>query len=68
MPVICNNLFILTIRWFSSYTVPGWSRVEEYARDKWGAGDWDIIINPPGVSKLDLMSKGSLFTLIIVQG
>jgi len=28
--------------------LPGWSRVEEYARDKWGAGDWDIIINPHG--------------------
>ena len=31
--------------------VPGWSRVEQYARDTWGTGDWDIIINPPGVSR-----------------
>jgi len=28
--------------------LPGWSRVEQYARDTWGTGDWDIIINPPG--------------------
>jgi len=28
--------------------LPGWSRVEEYARKTWGTGDWDIIINPPG--------------------
>jgi uncharacterized protein YjhX (UPF0386 family) len=28
--------------------LPGWSRVEQYARDTWGTGDWDIIINPHG--------------------
>jgi len=28
--------------------LPGWSRVEEYARKTWGTGDWDILINPPG--------------------
>jgi len=28
--------------------LPGWSRVEQYAKDTWGTGDWDIIINPPG--------------------
>ncbi|KAF8817120.1 hypothetical protein BYT27DRAFT_7229078 [Phlegmacium glaucopus] len=28
--------------------LPGWSRVEQYAKDTWGGGDYDIIINPPG--------------------
>jgi len=28
--------------------LPGWSQVEQYARDTWGTGDWTIIINPPG--------------------
>jgi len=28
--------------------LPGWSRVEEYARKTWGTGDWEITINPPG--------------------
>jgi len=28
--------------------LPGWSRVEQYARDTWGTGDWDIFINPHG--------------------
>jgi len=28
--------------------LPGWSRVEEYARKTWGTGDWEIVINPPG--------------------
>jgi len=28
--------------------LPGWSRVEEYARKTWGTGNWEIDINPPG--------------------
>jgi len=28
--------------------LPGWSRVEEYAKKTWGTGDWEIDINPPG--------------------
>jgi len=28
--------------------LPGWSRVEEYARKTWGTGNWEITINPPG--------------------
>ena len=39
-------------------TVPGWSRVEQYAKDTWGTGDWDIIINPPGVSELYVLTNG----------
>jgi hypothetical protein len=28
--------------------LPGWSQVEQYAKDTWGTGDWTVIINPPG--------------------
>ena len=30
--------------------VPGWPKLEQYARKMWGDGDWTITINPPGVS------------------
>ena len=52
---------------FFSHIVPGWSRVEEYARKTWGTGDWEITINPPGVSELYLMTKGSLLIINSVQ-
>jgi len=28
--------------------LPGWQRLEQYARTTWGDGDWTITINPPG--------------------
>jgi len=53
------------VDFFLSYTVPGWSRVEQYARDTWGTGDLDIIINPPGVSDPYLLTKVSMLKLQI---
>jgi len=29
-------------------SLPGWGRLEQYARTTWGDGDWTITINPPG--------------------
>jgi len=29
-------------------SLPGWSKLEQYARTTWGDGDWTITINPPG--------------------
>ncbi|KIM36766.1 hypothetical protein M413DRAFT_31395 [Hebeloma cylindrosporum] len=29
-------------------SLPGWGQFEQYARTKWGDGDWTITINPPG--------------------
>ncbi|KAF9485815.1 hypothetical protein BDN70DRAFT_916652 [Pholiota conissans] len=29
-------------------SLPGWSKLEQYARSTWGAGEWEITINPPG--------------------
>lgn len=29
-------------------SLPGWSKLEKYARSMWGDGDWDIVINPGG--------------------
>jgi len=29
-------------------SLPGWSKLEQYARTTWGEGDWTITINPPG--------------------
>ncbi|KAF5315262.1 hypothetical protein D9619_006953 [Psilocybe cf. subviscida] len=29
-------------------SLPGWDKLEKYARDTWGGGDWTITINPPG--------------------
>jgi hypothetical protein len=31
-----------------SFIVPGWPKLEQYARTTWGEGDWTIAINPPG--------------------
>lgn len=31
------------------FTVPGWEKLEKYARATWGDGDWTVTINPPGV-------------------
>ncbi|KAH9480665.1 hypothetical protein JR316_0007265 [Psilocybe cubensis] len=32
-------------------SLPGWPKLEQYARSKWGEGEWTIIINPPGYRK-----------------
>ena len=32
-----------------SSLVPGWSKIERYAKDHFGTGDWDIVVNPPDV-------------------
>lgn len=29
-------------------SLPGWPKLEQYARTTWGEGDWTIAINPPG--------------------
>lgn len=29
-------------------SLPGWSKLEQYARSTWGEGEWTITINPPG--------------------
>jgi len=29
-------------------SLPGWAKLEKYARSTWGEGEWDIVINPPG--------------------
>jgi len=29
-------------------SLPGWEKLEKYARDTWGDGDWTVTINPPG--------------------
>jgi len=29
-------------------SLPGWPKLEQYARKMWGDGDWAITINPPG--------------------
>jgi hypothetical protein len=29
-------------------SLPGWTKLEKYARDTWGEGDYTVTINPPG--------------------
>jgi hypothetical protein len=29
-------------------SLPGWEKLEKYARATWGDGDWTVTINPPG--------------------
>ncbi|KAF8177030.1 hypothetical protein BJ912DRAFT_1045822 [Pholiota molesta] len=29
-------------------SLPGWSKLEQYARSTWGEGEWTVTINPPG--------------------
>jgi hypothetical protein len=30
--------------------VPGWAKLEQYAKDTWGDGGWNIVTNPSDVS------------------
>jgi hypothetical protein len=35
--------------------VPAWGKIEQYAKDTWGDGGWNIVTNPSEVSTaLDL--------------
>jgi hypothetical protein len=42
-PSPCHELDLDDIQ-----SLPGWPKLEDYARSKWGDGDWTITINPPG--------------------
>ncbi|PPQ78752.1 hypothetical protein CVT25_010755 [Psilocybe cyanescens] len=45
-------------------SLPGWAQLEQYARSKWGEGDWTITINPAGVSTSTYPSSMPVMTPI----
>jgi len=50
-------------------SLPGWPKLEQYARKTWGDGDWSITINPPGYKdKPATMCVSKLPAAVIATG
>jgi hypothetical protein len=42
--------FVMSIMYSDTDSVPGWAKLEQYAKDTWGDGSWNIVTNPSDVS------------------
>jgi hypothetical protein len=41
-------------------SVPGWAKLEQYAKDTWGDGGWNIVTNPSDVSLISNCQSSGL--------
>jgi len=46
------------------FQVPGWAKLEQYAKDTWGDGGWNIVTNPPEVRSLIIQNYAYCFLIL----